>query len=87
MLCDGGGAHDREDAHFPNAGPHAIEDVLHRQGALFEELFHVGVVAFGDDFHQRLVRSLRLVGVLCGNVAFLALAVAIRRVGDRRSCG
>ena len=78
----GGGAHDGEDAHFANAGAHAVENVFHRQGALFEELFHVGIVAFGDHFHQGFVGGLRLVGVLGGDVAFLALTVAIGRVGE-----
>ncbi len=44
--------------------PHAVQNVLHRQGALLEELFHVGIVAFGDHFHQGLVGRLRVVGVL-----------------------
>ena len=52
------------------------------QGALLEEFFHVGVVAFGDHFHQGFVGGLRLVGVLGGDVAFFALAVAIGRVGE-----
>ena len=77
----GGGAHDRENAQFANSGAHAVENVFHRKGSLLEELFHVGIVAFGDHFHQGLVGRLRLVGVLGGNVAFLTFAVAIGRVG------
>ena len=63
-------------------GAHAFENVFDREGALLEELLHVGVVAFGDHFDQGFVGLLRLVGVLAGNLAFLALAVAIGRVGE-----
>ena len=57
--------------------------MLHRKGALVEELFHVGVVAFRHHLHQRFMRRLRLAGVLGRDVAFLALSVAIRRVAIR----
>ena len=55
--------------------------MFRRQRALLEELFHQGVVALGHHFHQRLVGGLRGVGQVRRNIALLALAVAIRRVG------
>ena len=83
-VVDGGSAHHGEDAHFANTLAHALENMVHREGALLEELFHVSVVAFGDDFDQDLVSLLGFFGVLRGDFAFLALAVAVRRVGVSR---
>ena len=54
-------------------------DVFHRQRALFEEFFHVGIVALGHHFHQRFVsRSALPRRILGRDVAFFALTVAIR---------
>ena len=68
----------REDAQFANAGAQAVEDVLHRKGALLEELFHEGIVAFGDHFDQGFVGASAPRRPIGGDVAFLALPVAIR---------
>src|ERR1035441_8448474 len=81
-VAVGGGAHHRENAHLANPRAHAVENMFHRKRALLEELFHVGIVAFGDHFHQGFVRLLRLVGVGGRDVALLAFPVAIRRVGE-----
>ena len=76
-----GGAHHREDAHFADALLAALDNLVDRQSALLEELFHEGVIAFGHHLDQRFVGLLRGIGELGGDLALLALAVAIRRVG------
>ena len=59
----------------------AFGDLLGRERALLKELFHEGVVALGDHFHQRVMGLLGRFSQVGGDLAFLALAVSIGGVG------
>src|SRR5580704_2129144 len=76
-----GAAQHRINAALANGLAQAIDDVLHRQGSLFKELFEQRVVTFSHHFDQRFVRLLRGVREIVWNGNFLALAVAIGGVG------
>ncbi len=74
-------AEHREHAALANGLAQAVVNMFHGQGAGVEELFQVGVVAFGHHFDQRFVRGLGGFGEVRGNLAFFSLAVAVGRVG------
>src|ERR1700735_4342469 len=58
-----------------------LEDVLHWERSLFEELLQERIVAFGNHFDQRFVSLLGGLSEVVWNGDFLALPVAIYGVG------
>ena len=58
-------------------------NVFDRQRAFLEEFFEQRVVAFRHHLDQRFVRAFAASAISAGNIAFLALAVAVERVGVR----
>ena len=70
-----------KDLVFANGVVQAGDDVLFGDGALVEELLHQRVIAFGNQFHQPLVRGLGLLGHVGGDGADRRLAVAAHLVG------
>ena len=80
-VAQSGGKEHREDLVFANGVVQTADNVLLGDGALVEELFHQHVVAFGNQFHQALVRGLGLLGHVVGNRSDLGLAVAAHLVG------
>ena len=82
MLCSPEAHSTGIDAALADGLPQSIDDVLHRQRALGEKLLEQRIVAFGNHFHQRLVRGFRGIGKIGGNFALFALAIAIGRVGE-----
>src|SRR5690348_14649770 len=80
-VAQAGGEEHREDAVFADGLVQGRDEVLFGDGSLVEELFHQGVIALGDHFHQLFVGFLSGAGQVRGNFAFLALAVATHVVG------
>ena len=75
-------AQHREDAHLPHFLVNTFDDVFFRQRALFEELFHEGILTLGDDFDQFFVGEFRGFQLVIRDGDFLALAVAIHGVSE-----
>ena len=73
MSCRPGHAEHREDPHLAHFLVEPGDDVFFGQRALFEELFHQVVFAFGDQFDQFLVRLFRGFGVLGRDLGFARL--------------
>ena len=55
-VVQSGGAQHRENAHAADRLAQAVQNMLHRQRALVEELFQQRVVAFSDHLDQRFMR-------------------------------
>ena len=80
-IVERGAEHHRQDALGDYGFAQAFFQVRDRQRAFVEKFLHQRVVAFGDQFDQRLVRGFRFFGHLGGNFADLRFAVAIGLVG------
>ena len=75
-ILQRGSAQYRKDALGLDGYAQSGNQVFHRQRALLEKLFHQFVVALGDHLHQLLVRFLRGVSQIGGDLLDGGLAVA-----------
>ena len=80
-VAQSGGEHYGENLVFANGVVQPANNMFLADGALVEELFHEHVVAFGDQFHQALVRGFGLLRHVLGNGADGGFAVATHFVG------
>ena len=78
LLC--GEAEDRHDLALGDTELESLCELLLAEGKLVEVLHHEFVVGLGSLLHEGHAHFLGLVGILCGNLEFFALAVGIEEV-------